>query len=371
MNDHRRLAAAAAGALAAALLTAPAPATAAEALYGVTEANSLVTLHSDSPRSLRASVPITGMQEGERALALDVRPRTGQIYVLGSTSRVYVVNAASGAAHPLGNAFSPALAGGNFGLDVDPVSDRIRLVSDGRQNLRLNPDDGQVAGQDGTLAYADGDPGAGSTPSFAATAYTADGKVFVIDTARDVLATQASAADGKATTVGPLGVDLQEPVTFDIAGDGRAWVVGRTAGARGSRLFLADLASGTLSRGAVNPRLGRVLRGVGAAGPVPDDRLRPSVLTSIDRDQRLKSLRRAIGVEVACGETCRVLARLRVDGRLVARGAGRLAAPGRMRIEMTRTAVATPKKAVTAVLSVIAVDAAGNRTSVKRTVRFR
>ena len=369
MTDLRRAAVATAGALAIAL-SAAAPARAAEALYGVTDSNALVTLNSDSPGALRASVPITGLQEGENVLALDLRPKSGQLYVLGSTSRVYVVNAASGAASSLGNPFSPALAGSNFGIDVDPVADRIRLTSDGRQNLRLNPDDGQVAGQDGTLAYADGDPGAGTTPSFAATAYTSEAKVFVIDTARDVLGTTNAAVDGKVITVGPLGVDLQEPVTFDVAADGRAWVAGRVAGTSASTLFVADLATGKLAPGAANPGMGAVLRGIGAAGTVPDDKIRPSVLTSIDRDQRLKSLRRAVGVEVACGEACSLTARLKIGRRTMAKGTGGMGHAGRVRIKMARTRAKAPKKAVTAVLTVVAVDAAGNRTRVKRTVRF-
>jgi hypothetical protein len=369
MTHLRRVAAAIAGSVAVAL-SAAAPAHAAEALYAVTEGNALVTLHSDSPGALRASLPITGLQESEQVLALDVRPKSGQLYVLGSTSRVYVVNTASGAAHALGNAFSPALAGGNFGLDVDPVADRIRLTSDGRQNLRLNPEDGQVAGQDGNLAYAEGDPGAGTTPSFAATAYQPDGKVFVIDTSRDVLTTTTSANDGKVTTIGPLGVDLIEPVTFDVASDGRAWVAGRTPGG-GSSLYLADLATGKLSPGAVNSGLGAVVRGIGAAGSVPDDKLRPSVLTSIDRDQRLKSLkRRTVGVEVACGEACSLAATLKAGGRTLAKGTGDMTAAGRVRIKMARTKGAAPKKAVTAVLTVVATDAAGNPTTVKRTIRF-
>ena len=370
MTDLRRAATATAGALAVAL-SAAAPATAAEALYGVTDANALVTLHSDSPGAIRAGVPISGLQEGERVLALDLRPKSGQLYVLGSTSRVYVISPASGAATALGNPFSPALAGSNFGLDVDPVTDRIRVVSDGRQNLRLNPDDGQVAGQDGTLAYADGDPGAGTTPSFAADAYTADGKAFVIDTARDALGTTASAVDGKVTTVGPLGVDLQEPVAFDIAADGRAWVSGRVAGTSASTLFLLDLATGALTPGAASAATGVLLRGIAAAGTVPDDKQRPSVLTSIDRDQRLRSLRRAVGLEVACAEACSLRAILRVAGRTVAKGTGSLAGAGRTRIKMARTRTARPRTAVTAVLTVLAVDAAGNQTAVRRTVRFR
>jgi hypothetical protein len=369
MTELRRVAVATAGALAVALFAA-APANAAEALYGVTSTNALITFHSDSPGAVHSSVPISGLGDNEQVLALDVRPKSGQIYILGSTSRVYTVNPASGAAHALGNPFSPALAGGNFGLDVDPVSDRLRLVSDGRQNLRINPDDGQVAGQDGDLAYADGDPGAGSTPSFAADAYAADGKVFFIDTARDVMVTTNSANDGKVTTLGPLGANLVEPVSFEIGSDGRGWVVGQVAGATSSTLWAADLATGALTAGAVNPSLGRVVRGIGAAGTVPDDKLRPSVLTWIDGEQKLKALRRGVNVEVMCGEACSIIATLTRKGRTLARGTGGMDAPQRVRIKMARTKLAAGKKAFRARLTVVATDAAGNRISTYRTVLF-
>ena len=40
---------------------------------------------------------------------------------------------------------SPPLNGTGFGFAFDPVADRIRVVSDSEQNLRINPDTGTVA----------------------------------------------------------------------------------------------------------------------------------------------------------------------------------------------------------------------------------
>ena len=334
-----------------ALLLLPATARAAEVLYGVTDANTLVTFHSDSPGALRAAVPLTGLQEGERAIAIDVRPKTGQLTLLGSTSRLYTVNPTSGAAVALGGAFSPALAGANFGLDVNPVDDRARVVSDGRQNIRLNPEDGQVAGQDATLAYADGDAGAGTTPSFTAAAYNADGALVVIDTARDVLTTSAAPNDGKFTTVGPLGADLQEPAEMDFAADGRAWVVARRPGTA-AELWALDAATGALRPGARLPgvsTLSGTVRGIAAAGPVPDDRTRPALLVSVNRRQTLKALRR-VRFDASCSEACAITAALRKGKRRLARGEGALARAGKLRVR--------------------AVDAAGNRTKLRRRVRF-
>jgi hypothetical protein len=41
--------------------------------------------------------------------------------------------------------FMPVLAGTSFGFDFNPTVDRIRLVSDSGQNLRLNPNSGAGA----------------------------------------------------------------------------------------------------------------------------------------------------------------------------------------------------------------------------------
>lgn len=368
MTFSSRAAAAAAGALAVALSTA-APALGAEAFIGVTTGNALVTLHSDSPSAVRTSVPVTGLQPGENILAIDLRPKTGQLYALGSTSRVYVVNQTSGAATALGNAFSPPLAGSAFGFDFNPAVDRIRLTSDGRQNLRLNPDDGSVAGQDATLAYAAGDPGENANPNFSAAAYTAEGKLYVIDDARDVLATTDAPNDGKMTTVGSLGIPLGGPISFDIATDGRAWVTG-AAGTGGHGLFTVDLAKGGLVVSA-GQRATVELRGLAAAGSVPDDKRRPSVLVAVDRDQRLRSLRRkAFGAEMSCSEACTYRAALTSGARELAFAAGEISEARRIRLRLDREGKA-PKKATTATLTVVATDAAGNRTTARRRIRFR
>src|SRR5262245_18763380 len=108
-------------------LLAPGPA-AANGAFGLTTANQIVTVETASPGVAIATVAITGLQGGETALAIDVRPATGQLYLLGSTSRVYVLNPATGVATPVGPAFTQALSGTSFGFDFNPTVDRIRVV---------------------------------------------------------------------------------------------------------------------------------------------------------------------------------------------------------------------------------------------------
>jgi hypothetical protein len=67
-------------------LAVPGAASAAEAFYGVTQDNRLVTFQSDN---------VTNVE-------LDVRPLNGQLYALGKTSRLYVINPRNGAARQVG-----------------------------------------------------------------------------------------------------------------------------------------------------------------------------------------------------------------------------------------------------------------------------
>src|SRR5206468_8811104 len=91
--------------------------------------NQLVAFDSGAPGTIQATLPITGLQSGESILGIDFRPGTGQLYGLGSSNRLYVINM-SGAAAPVGaGTFAVPLSGTAFGFNFDPVADRIRVVS--------------------------------------------------------------------------------------------------------------------------------------------------------------------------------------------------------------------------------------------------
>src|SRR5262245_39038652 len=165
----------------------------AEFLTGLTSTGNLVTFDSATPGTIGSSVAITGLQGGETLLGIDRRPANGVLYGLGSTSRLYTINTISGAATQVGSAGAFTLSGTSFGFDFNPVPDRIRVVSTDTTNIRLNPNDGTLAGTDTPLAYAAGDSGAGLTPRIVGSAYTnnVSGTVvttlFDIDSNRDVL----------------------------------------------------------------------------------------------------------------------------------------------------------------------------------------
>ena len=197
---------------------------------------------------------VTGLQKNEQLHGIDFRPATGQLYGLGSSSRIYVINPQSGQATPVvAQPFSPKLQGKFFGFDFNPTVDRIRVVSDKGQNLRLHPDLGTVvdfdpaaAGiqTDGKLAYdntdADGDPvdvNAGRRPRVGGAAYTnpdndpATGTtLYDIDAERDSLVIQAPPNNGTLNTVGKLGFKVNELAGFDIGSTNIAYAALRARG---------------------------------------------------------------------------------------------------------------------------------------------
>ncbi|MGH7537925.1 MAG: DUF4394 domain-containing protein [Gemmatimonadales bacterium] len=221
-------------------------------IYGLDSANTLVVFRATRPDLVTRTTAITGLQAAERVVGIDFRPADGKLYAVGTSSRIYVVDTTSGVATAVGTVpFTPVLLGTAFGIDFNPVVDRLRAVSDTDQNLRLDPVTGGVAGVDTALAYAAGDPGLGVNPSVVAVAYTnsvpgaATTTLYGIDAGRAVLVTLASPNGGQLTTVGSLGVSTSRFVGFDIAGaTGIGYVTLVPPAATTSRFYVVNLGTG-------------------------------------------------------------------------------------------------------------------------------
>jgi hypothetical protein len=194
-------------------------------LAGISANGKLVLFRSDDPEAA-TTVKIRGLQKKEKLLAIDVRPLNGQLYGLGSTSRIYTINRTTGQATAVAGPFDPLLAGESFAFDFNPVVDRIRIVSDSGQNLRVNPDTGAIAAVDAGLAYAGGDPNFATIPGVVACAYNNNDNIpetltvlFNIDATRDILVRQDPPNAGTLNTIGALGVDITDVAGFDISGN--------------------------------------------------------------------------------------------------------------------------------------------------------
>jgi trimeric autotransporter adhesin len=201
-----------------------------ETIVALAPGNTLLAFNSGTPGTIAGSMTVTGMGANEFLLGIDFRPLTGQLYGVTTANRIILINPLTGAASPVGGQFTPFLLGGFFGFDFNPTSDRIRVVSNTRQNLRMNPSNGTLAGGDTALSFAFGDPNTGRNPHAVGSAYTnniagaTSTSLYQIDSNLNALLVQGSLGGspispntGQCFTIGSLGVDTGDLVGFDIA----------------------------------------------------------------------------------------------------------------------------------------------------------
>ncbi len=218
-------------------------------IFGIDGTNSLIVFSSNRPETITRRVVVSGLSAGEQVLGIDFRPVDGRLFAIGSSSRIYTLDTLSGAATAVGSAFTPALSGVALGFGFNPVVDRIRVHTDAGQDLRLLPTTGAVAAVDAVLAYRTGDAGFGIAPAIGGTAYTnsvagaTSTELYAIDATRDVLVELANPNDGQLTTVGPLGVNTDTSIGFDIGG-GEAYATLTSAGTTSSTLYRMNLDTG-------------------------------------------------------------------------------------------------------------------------------
>jgi hypothetical protein len=220
----------------------------AETAYALDSRNILIRFDTATPGFTDDSKVIRGLQPGESILGIDFRPANGQLYGLGSTSRLYRIDPATGAATAVAAApFTPALDGTEFGFDFNPTVDRIRVVSNTGQNLRLHPDTGAVAAVDMRInsdnmanyrvvgsAYTNSVAGATTTT------------LYNIDAELRALVTQVPPNDGRLNMVGMLNIDMSEVAGFDISPrTGIAYIAARVRGVAASVFYEVELATGT------------------------------------------------------------------------------------------------------------------------------
>jgi hypothetical protein len=233
-------------------------------IYGIANqgiATNLVRFESATPGILDSSVFVSNLQPNEILLGIDFRPATGQLYGLGSSSRLYTLNPATGAATAIGGPFSTALNGSAFGFDFNPQIDRIRVVSDTDQNLVLNPDTGAQSGQNPNVVSSAYDQ------NFAGTGAT---QLYGIDSRFHTLVKQANNT-GVLTTVGPIGI------LFDAVGGFDIWRAGNVAFAAlnrddvddGSALYSINLTTGEIASSLGSIDDGLIISGI-AVDPVPE-----------------------------------------------------------------------------------------------------
>ncbi len=224
----------------------------AEFVYAIDSRAVLVTYDTDRPAAVQSMVIVRGLQPGEQIIGLDFRPANKRLYGLGSYSRLYVIDPATGFASQVGEGtLTTILDGSRFGFSFNPTVDRIRVTSDTGQNLRLHPDTGAVAAIDGRLNYADS-----KKPSVVASAYTnsvagaTTTMLYNFDLNQKALVIQNPPNDGTLTVAIqiPASGDFSDLTSLDISAEtGKAYLATREFRAARSQLYEVDLTAKTVT----------------------------------------------------------------------------------------------------------------------------
>jgi hypothetical protein len=200
-------------------------------VYALGTDNILRVFQASTPGTIAATIPVTGLAQGESLVGIDTRALNGELVGLGSGSSLYKIDKVTGAATVIGTPGTLALSGAEAGIDFNPTVDRIRYVDAGAGNRRFNPVTGGLAANDTALTYTNNQ----AAPRAVGVAYTNSklggvpaGSVreYIIDSNLDALGEVGSMAGGNASfnagvsvVVGSLGFDTNDLVGFDIDGN--------------------------------------------------------------------------------------------------------------------------------------------------------
>ena len=208
--------------------------------FGLTTTNELVAFNAKSPATFSSKIAVSGLGTGEKLLSIDFRPATGELYAVSDASKFYVINTQTAAARSIGGAFTPAISGAIASIDFNPTVDRIRLVTNTGQNLRLNPETGAVAATDGSIVTTSSITGVAYTNSKSGATSTT---LYDIDATSGKLFKQNPPNNGTLEEVGSLGFTFTGQVAFDISPDNSAALMSATSGTK-NNLYKVNLETG-------------------------------------------------------------------------------------------------------------------------------
>lgn len=198
-------------------------------LIALTESGKIVSVNRSAPSTLVSSQMVSGLRANDSLVGIDYRPADGMLYGVGALGNIYTIDPSTGVATfkvaltadandtTDGNASFTGITGNPslMSVDFNPAADRLRVMGNDGQNLRINVDTGATI-TDGALNGASGAvvTSVAYTNSFAGTGTT---RMFDIDITQDRLY-QQNANAGTLLTSAPLGVDATGSSGFDIDG---------------------------------------------------------------------------------------------------------------------------------------------------------
>jgi hypothetical protein len=184
-------------------------------VYALNDHNTLYRLDVRKPGTIIDSIKLETLDPNEKIIGLDSRPTTGEIFAISNIGTVYSVNTTGyRVKRPIYIAYKQDIEADlntTIGFDIDPVRDRMRVVTAKGENVLLRLEDGQREGKGvstpnvGAVAYSNNHPGATSTT------------LFGLDSHADKLVKYENPEAGSITTVGDFGIDVEEVGGFDIS----------------------------------------------------------------------------------------------------------------------------------------------------------
>ena len=185
---------------------------------GLTSDQRLICFNEFDPANARSIGAVSGFITDTALIGIDFRVQDNKLYGVGNKGGVYILDTTNGAATFV-NRLSVSLSGTSFGVDFNPVADRLRIVSDTGQNLRHNVNAGGVTVADAMLNYAPGTTAMGIVGS----AYTNNDlnpltatTLYAFDSSLDQIALQSPPNNGSLAPTGKLTVDAGSNAGFDI-----------------------------------------------------------------------------------------------------------------------------------------------------------
>lgn len=192
-------------------------------VVGITADQRLICFDEKHPAKTKTIGFVFGLIVDTSLVGIDFRPASGadgdegDLYGLGNAGGVYTLSLDTAEA-TFKSRLNVALSGNSFGVDFNPVVDRLRIVSDNGQNLRANVDTGATI-VDTALNYTPGTPASGITGA----AYTnndADSNtattLYNIDSILNQVNIQAPPNAGTLNTTGKLTIVTTPVIGFDI-----------------------------------------------------------------------------------------------------------------------------------------------------------
>ena len=238
----------------------------AQKMWVLTTNNMFYSTYVNNLSLMSTPMAITGIPSGMSLEGMDVRPATGQVYVLGyhasqQMGQIFTLDTSNAMLTPIGPGISNWVLNGQVGFDFNPTVDRIRVVSSGDQDYRLHPTTGALVATDGALMYAANDVNAGKNPNIGSAAYTnsfigsTSTTLYNYDDSLNVLTIQNPPNNGIQNTIGATGLmqNLMDATSaFDIYFDPASrqnlgFLAANTGNSNIDSLYSINLSNGLVS----------------------------------------------------------------------------------------------------------------------------